>query len=73
MTRSRRRKLQRIASAGLMAAAGPVLVQAQQAPMGLDEIIVTAQKREESLQDVPISVQALGNVKLEQLDRKSVV
>ncbi len=33
-----------------------------------DEIIVTAQKREESLQDVPISIQALGTRKLDQLN-----
>lgn len=34
----------------------------------LGDIIVTAQRREESLQDVPISVQALGTQKLEQLN-----
>ncbi len=32
-----------------------------------DEIIVTAQKRSESLQNVPISIQALGTQKLDQL------
>src|SRR3982750_1199404 len=31
------------------------------------EIIVTAQKREENLQDVPISVQAIGTRRLDQL------
>lgn len=40
---------------------------AQQLPGGLDEVFVTAQKRQESLQDVPISVQALGSTKLDQL------
>jgi iron complex outermembrane recepter protein len=34
----------------------------------LGDIIVTAQRREESLQDVPISIQALGTQKLEQLN-----
>lgn len=34
---------------------------------GLEEVIVTAQKRAESLQDVPISIQAIGTQKLEQL------
>lgn len=32
----------------------------------LDDVIVTAQKRSESVQDVPISIQALGETKLEQ-------
>src|SRR5260370_38523093 len=49
---------------------------AQQAPAsaapagtrGLEEIIVTAQKRVENLQDVPISVQVLDTAKLEQLN-----
>ena len=44
---------------------------AQEAPASrnssdTDEIVVTAQKREENLQDVPISIQALGAAKLEQ-------
>jgi len=34
---------------------------------GLDEVVVTAQKREQSLQDVPISIQALGGEQLEEL------
>jgi iron complex outermembrane recepter protein len=34
----------------------------------LEEVVVTAQKRTENLQDVPISIQALGNEKLEQLN-----
>ena len=33
----------------------------------IDEIVVTAQKRSESLQDVPISIQALGTKKLDEL------
>ncbi len=33
----------------------------------IDEIVVTAQKREESLQNVPISIQALGTRRLDQL------
>src|SRR5437762_10573635 len=37
----------------------------------LEEIIVTAQKREQSIQDVPISMQALTGQALQQLDRKS--
>ena len=34
----------------------------------LEEVVVTAQKRTENLQDVPISIQALGNEKLEELN-----
>jgi iron complex outermembrane receptor protein len=33
-----------------------------------DDIVVTAQKREENLQDVPISIQAIGTRKLDQLN-----
>ena len=42
--------------------------QAQQAVGPLEEIVVTAQKRAENLQDVAISVQVLGNTQLEQLN-----
>jgi iron complex outermembrane receptor protein len=38
------------------------------APDVTDEIIVTAQKREENLQNVPISIQALGTRRLEELN-----
>jgi iron complex outermembrane recepter protein len=51
-----------------MLAAYPALAQtapAADASSG-DEIIVTAQKREESLQNVPISIQALGGAKLDE-------
>ena len=33
----------------------------------LEEVVVTAQKRTENLQDVPISIQALGEQKLQEL------
>ena len=44
---------------------------AQDAPDEADptEIVVTAQKRSESLQNVPISIQAIGTQKLEQLKK----
>src|SRR6202167_5960252 len=79
MTRSRRRKLNRnspglagwqLASA-LLGGTGVAI--AQQAPpvaaepQGLEEIVVTAQKRSENLQDVPISVEALDAKRLEEL------
>ncbi len=47
-------------------------VQAQEASSGfLDEIVVTAAKREQNLQDVPISVQVLSNQQLENLGVRS--
>jgi outer membrane receptor protein involved in Fe transport len=86
MTRSRRRKLERLATrhrqgeanysktlmAGvplapmLLAAPGVALAQ-QTSAGGLEEIIVTARKREENLQAVPISIQALGEERLTDL------
>ena len=56
-----------LTSSALTVLAGPAL--AQTAPStGPDEIVVTAQKRSESIQTVPISIQALGTQKLEQLN-----
>jgi len=66
-----RKPLARAVSAALAApafasiAVSPVFAQ-QAAP--LEEIIVTAQKREENLQDVAVSVQVLGNQQIEQLN-----
>jgi outer membrane receptor protein involved in Fe transport len=77
MTRSRRRKLdrsrrpsaRRVIAAGVPLASvlAGVQVAIAQEQGGLEEVIVTAQKRSESLQNVPISVTALGNETLEQL------
>src|SRR5256885_16661120 len=62
--------------ASALLAAMPVAY-AQQAPAtagagatagGLEEVVVTAQKRVENLQDVPISVQVLDTAKLDQLN-----
>ncbi|MBK6584617.1 MAG: TonB-dependent receptor [Gammaproteobacteria bacterium] len=53
------------ASLSLLAPALPSAALAQSA--GLEEIVVTAQKREESLQDTPISIVALGPAQLENL------
>jgi outer membrane receptor protein involved in Fe transport len=39
----------------------------------LEEVVVTAQKRSENLQDVPVSIQALGGEKLEQLQVSAFV
>lgn len=50
----------------------PALAQsaAQPAQPGLDEIVVTAQKRAQNLQDIPIAISAIGAEKVEQLGIK---
>ena len=48
----------------------PMAGQAQE--FALEEIVVTAQKREQSLQDVPLSVQAISADKLEQNSVSSI-
>ncbi len=54
-----------VATAVLLALASPALLAQEQTTLG--EVVVTAQKRTENLQDVPISILALGNEQLEQL------
>ncbi|MGE0740658.1 MAG: TonB-dependent receptor [Hyphomonadaceae bacterium] len=56
-----------LASTALGGAAMSGKAFAQDSGGGVDEIIITATKREENLQDVPISVQAIGQERLEQL------
>ena len=59
-----------IAAAALLPATAAV---AQGATGGMDgEIIVTAQKREQALQDVPVAITALGSAELEQRRLTSV-
>jgi iron complex outermembrane receptor protein len=53
-------------TAAVLLALGNPAVHAQDTT-ALDEVIVTAQKRAENLQDVPISIQALGTEDLEEL------
>ncbi len=56
-----------VASAVMLALASATAM-AQQDTTALGEVIVTAQKREQSLQDVPISIDALGQEKMEELN-----
>ena len=44
---------------------GSAVAQAQGSGLALEEVIVTAQKREQTLQDVPISVSAFSNEMLQ--------
>ena len=55
-----------IASAVLLALASPALMAQDTATLG--EVIVTAQKREENMQNVPISIKALDNQTLDELN-----
>jgi len=80
MTRSRLRKLKRVRQvahartvltgvpiAAVMLAASPAGLAQQSSNVVLENVIVTAQKRQENLQDVPLSITALGTQKLEEL------
>ena len=62
-----RATLRRALFATTMLASAPAFAQEADDASAGDEIIVTAQKREENLQTVPISIQALGTKKLDQL------
>ena len=53
--------------APLLLAGTPVVLAQQVSSGGLEEIIVTAQKREENLQKVPLSIQAIGSERLDEL------
>src|SRR5687768_9540290 len=55
----------RYASAALWGTGLVTTVQAQQATQGLEEIIVTARKVEENLQETPIAITALSGSALE--------
>ena len=83
MTRSRNRKMQRarfavqpravaagvpLASAisAILGSTSPVFAQ-EQASGVLEQVVVTAQKREENLQNVPLSIQVIGEEKLQEL------
>jgi iron complex outermembrane recepter protein len=79
MTRSRRRKLQRlpvakrhsvitgIPVASMLLASMPGAHAQDSQSNGLAEVVVTAQKRAENLQTVPVSIQVLDNKKLDEL------
>jgi iron complex outermembrane receptor protein len=60
------RSLSPITTAVIAAVAGQAAL--AQDSVGLEEVVVTAQKRVENMQDVPISIDAIGNDKLEQLN-----
>nr|WP_245842542.1 TonB-dependent receptor [Sphingomonas laterariae] len=57
-----------LASASLAAIATPVVAQEQATSPALEDIVVTAQKREERLQDTPLAVTALSEATIEARD-----
>ncbi|MGH8314220.1 MAG: TonB-dependent receptor, partial [Steroidobacterales bacterium] len=59
-------------AAGL-AAATPIIVSAQDTGGALEEVVVTAQRREQNLQDVPISITAFSGAQLEKSNVKGAV
>lgn len=79
MTRSRRRKLERLRAKAeslivmkgiplaTMLLAGLPAAHAQPENGKLEEVVVSAQKRDENLQSVPLSITALGTTKLEEM------
>src|SRR5512140_2921744 len=63
------------AVAAVLAAAPAQVVWAQAAPAtsgGLEEVIVTAQRRTENLQDVPVSIQALSGDTLDEMKAATI-
>ena len=56
-----------IAAGVVLALASPALM-AQEESFAIEEVVVTAQKRAENLQDVPISIQALGGQAIQELN-----
>src|SRR5688572_30110291 len=79
MTRSKLRKIRRLEHkksrmlmsgvplASALLVAGVVHAQQPEEERGLDEVVVTALKTQQNLQDVPVSIQAIGTERLEQL------
>ena len=73
------RRMHSVFAAGLLPLASAIIAclntaHAQEAASGgtLEEVVVTAQKRTESLQDVPLSITALGTQKLDELNVQNV-
>jgi iron complex outermembrane receptor protein len=57
-----------VASAVLLALSSPAAMAQEQQATALGEVFVTAQKRSENLQDVPISLESISNESIEQLN-----
>ena len=71
VTKTGVRRVPRTPVAAAILLACPAMLAHAEGQAGLEEIIVTAQKRTENLQDVPISIQALGTQTLEEMNVKN--
>ena len=74
MIRSRRTRasVSFAAASACLTAFAPLAHPQERGGSALEEIIVTAQRREENLQKVPIAVSALGSAMLEELDLRTI-
>ncbi|MEZ5459346.1 MAG: TonB-dependent receptor [Steroidobacteraceae bacterium] len=61
-----------LAASSLAASVAGAQGAADEGPQGLEEIVVTAQKRAESLQDTPIAITAISGDQLQELNRDDV-
>ena len=58
--------------ASVLVVAAPALAEEADLPGTLEEVIVTAQKRAEALEDVPIAISAYGGQTIEKMRLRSV-
>ena len=72
MNRTITTTLLQVSSVLAMGAAAPALAQASAEAAASSEIIVTARRQEESLQDVPLSVSAFGKEAIERFDLSDI-
>lgn len=69
---NRRRALGLMSLTSVLLIAAPALAEEAELPGTLEEVIVTAQKRAEALEDVPIAISAFGGQTIEKMRLRSV-
>ena len=60
------------ATIAVTALSSPAIIIAEESSRTIEEIVVTSRRRDESVQDVPLSVTAFGEERIEQLKLASV-